>query len=208
MLKWHSIFSLKSNRVLLDNGEELMESNQFLGEVTLLSDDCWAGEFYRKADVRYATPTVGLWVGAKFYLKYLAKFDKVHQNKMTFIETDKHYPTAIINGVRLGFMHATNEKDAEECYWRRFRRINPSRTFTKIDFGKPGYTDKHIKNWNQLRIPNSVALYPESMKIPSAGIFNGIPISNWTLDGAKLFHISIQQFNFDEWICTGKLKRQ
>lgn len=186
---------------------ELNSKKQALSEPVFISDDCWGGELYHRLRRGYTSPTIGLWIGSHTYLRYLCQFDQIHTHKLIFIDTNFDYPVATLCGVMIGFMHSLDKEEAEQTYWRRFKRINNNKIFTKIDFGKPGYTLDHIEIWNSLKIPNSVALYPEEMDMPGEKVHNGVAIPNWDLDGAKMFKISAEHFDVDQWVESGRVTK-
>jgi uncharacterized protein (DUF1919 family) len=173
---------------------------------SIIADDCWAGQLYEQLHIEYLTPTVGLWIKPENYLKYLECFDEVHKGELEFIVGDKNYPVAMLSGVEIHFMHFDNEQEAREKYLRRLGRIDKKHTHIKIDFGKPGYTRADMDKWNELRIPNSVAFYPPSVKIPEAGIYNGILIPDWVIDGAVMFDRTRRYFNLFEWLRSGRIE--
>jgi uncharacterized protein (DUF1919 family) len=163
------------------------------------------GQLYRQLHLAYNTPTVGLWVHPRDYLNYIDQFEIAHKNDLKFIQGDKNYPVANLSGIEIHFMHFDSEQEAKDKYYRRLGRLNKNKMFTKIDFGKPGYTLQDIERWNQMRIPNSVAFYPSCIEAPSEGIHNGIVIPDWVLDGAQMFDITRKHFNIFEWIRSGKI---
>jgi uncharacterized protein (DUF1919 family) len=98
-----------------------------------------------------------------------------------------------------------NQLEAETKYTERYGRINWNNLLIKIDFGKPGYTMLDIERWNQLHIPNSIAFYPSSVEIPKEGVFNGVEVPDWELDGKKMFDITRKHFDAFKWIRTGQI---
>lgn len=176
-------------------------------DVSIVSDDCWGGQYYKQANIHYLTPTVGLWVDPKHYLDYIENFEELHK-KPTFSEQtyDKNYPVGSLSEtVDIYFMHYQTFDQAIETYLRRYKRVNHNKLFFKIDFGKPGYTVKDIDRWNSIALKNAVALYPPSITVPKEGVHNGILVENWVLDGKELFDISHSYFNIYKWAKTGQI---
>lgn len=172
-------------------------------EFSIISDDCWGGQLYRQLNIRYLTPTVGLFVMPDDYIDYIESFDAIHKEDLIFIESDKDYPVATLSGIEIHFMHYNNEEEARSKYWNRFKRMHGNKQFIKIDFGKPGYTKAHIQKWNSLRIANSLAFYPATIELPKEGVFNGVLIPDWQLDGAHMFDISRKHFDVFKWVRKG-----
>jgi uncharacterized protein (DUF1919 family) len=193
LLRLQKKLSLKIARKLIPN------------EFTIISDDCWGGQLYRQLNIPYLTPTIGLWIKPEDYLKYIEEFNRIHKEKLIFIPTDKSYPVATLSGVEINFMHYKSKEEAQHKYYNRLQRLQSSRLLTKIDFGKPGYTIAHIHKWNELRIDNAIAFYPTTIEIPKEGVYCGVPIPEWELDGLKMFEISKKYFDLFKWIRTGKI---
>ena len=164
------------------------------------------GQIYRHLKIQYRTPTVGLWIEPRDYLRYIDEFDLIHQSNFKFLTANDGYPVAIISGVKIHFLHYKDYNEAIEKYWSRYRRLSTRKRFFKIDFGKRGYRIEDIKKWNMMKIPNSLALYPIHIEIPGNGVHNGIAVNNWTADGAAMFNISRKYFDVFYWLRRGSVK--
>jgi uncharacterized protein (DUF1919 family) len=173
---------------------------------SIISDDCWGGQVYRQLRIPYLTPTVGLWIRPQDYLDYVENLDRIHQEDLIFVQSKKDYPIATLSGIELNFMHFDNELEAKEKYMERYARIERGKLLVKIDFGKPGYTKSDMERWNRLRIPNSVAFYPPSSKIPAEGVHNGIEVRDWVPNGSRMFNITRRYFDVFNWIRNGRIK--
>lgn len=173
---------------------------------SIISDDCWGGQIYRQLHLRYLTPTVGLWIQSADYLNYLENFDSIHREELKFIKHKKKYPLAHLSGVRIHFLHSTNEAEAAQKYLERHGRIDRENVFYKIDFGKTRYTQEDILRWNRMRLRNSVALYPPTLELPSEGIHNGVLVRDWVLNGEAMFDISRKHFNVFAWLRHGRIE--
>jgi hypothetical protein len=77
--------------------------------------------------------------------------------------------------------------------------------FIKIDFGKTKYRPEDIARWNALKLPNSVALFPDKTRFRSLDIHNGVELPDWILDGAKQFRVSCRRFDVFEWLNHGRV---
>ena len=176
-------------------------------DFSIISEDCWAGQLYHQLGLPYRTPTVGLSIQPRDYLRYVENFQQIHKIELQFVPSERSYPVATLAGVEIHFMHYDNAEEAYEKYYRRLKRFNPEKCLTKIDFGKPGYTIGDIQNWNNLRIPNSVAFYPPFLKIPAEGVHNGVLVPDWELDGGFMLDISRKYFNLFRWIRCGTISQ-
>ena len=103
-------------------------------------------------------------------------------------------------------MHYKDENEVLEKYWKRYKRIVKNNIFYKIDFGKSGYSKSDILEWNQLKLRNSVAFFPSSFELPDEGVYNGIMIKDWEVNGASMFNKSRRFFDLFTWLRSGKVQ--
>jgi len=171
----------------------------------IISDDCWGGQLYRQLHIEYLTPTVGLWIHPKDYLNYIEFIKTSGKGNLDFVQSDKDYPVANLEGIEIHFKHYKNEDQAKEKYYRRLGRIQKDKLLVKIDFGKPEYTKLDIKRWNKMQLQNSVAFYPSDPEFQTRHIHNGVMIPDWVSDGSEMFDITRKHFNVFQWIRTGKI---
>jgi uncharacterized protein (DUF1919 family) len=173
---------------------------------SIISDDCWGGQIYRQLHIRYLTPTVGLMIRSSDYLNYIENLDSIHHDELIFIKSKKNYPVAKLSNVRIDFMHYASEAEALKKYFDRYARIDRTKIFYKIDFGKKSYTRSDIDRWNRLQLKNSVAFYPPSLEIPRGGIHNGVLVNDWKLDGEAMFDITRKYFDIFAWLRHGRIE--
>ena len=173
---------------------------------SIISDDCWGGQIYRQLHIRYLTPTVGLMIRSPDYLNYIENLESMHPDELIFIKSKKNYPVAKLASVRIDFMHYASEAEALKKYSDRHARIDRTKIFYKIDFGKKSYTRSDIDRWNRLQLKNSVAFYPPSLEIPKEGIHNGVLVNDWKLDGEAMFDITRKYFDIFAWLRHGRIE--
>jgi uncharacterized protein (DUF1919 family) len=172
---------------------------------SIISDDCWGGQLYRQLGLQYTTPTIGLWIEPREYLNFLENIRNTNAPMLEFIKTDKDYPVARTLDATLYFLHYRSEEEVKDKFAKRFNRINWNRVLVKVDFGKPGYTVQDIEKWNKLHIANSIAFYSATTELPGSGVFNGVLISDWVIDGAAMFNITRKHFDVFNWVKNGKI---
>jgi len=116
---------------------------------------------------------------------------------------ERGYPIIETPHARLFGFHDKSEKDFKNRYERRCQLIDWDHLFIKIDLGKKKYREEDIHRWNELRLPNSVALFPDQPKFHAAAIHNGVCVSNWIEDGYHMFPRSCHAFDVIEWLNNG-----
>lgn len=177
--------------------------------VTIISEDCWGGEFCRAAGRAYTTPLAGAFILSGDYLKFLENFHAPDAFELRPRLGSHAYPVGCTPYATIHFMHAATWTEASAAFARRVARINRGRLFFKIDFGKSGYTQDDVDRWNRLRLPRAIALLPPGPRLgfDFAQVHRGWRMPVWTHDGAAMFHLSRRAFDFHHWLRTGELRR-
>ena len=175
--------------------------------ITIVSDDCWGAEFYRLLRIPYPTPCVGLYVESSEYLDFIANIRAPDAFELQFIAAKQSYPVAMTPYATLHCMHYSSENEARDKILRRASRMNWEHLFVKIDLGKPGYGTADVARWNEMKLTNSLAIIPETSPFPRQKIWNGVSMPYWEINGARMFQISKNFFDFPYWTRTGKIRR-
>ncbi|MDO7173359.1 DUF1919 domain-containing protein [Mariniflexile sp. AS56] len=175
---------------------------------TIISDDCWGGQIYNQLEIPYYTPTVGLWIGGHDYIQFIENLSKANAANLYNANSNETYPVGQSAYAKFHFLHYKNFDIAVNTFQRRYQRINWNKLLYKIDLEKPGMNADHIKKWNEMKLPNSIAFYSDRvLKEWSGDIHNGVYIKNWVLDGALMFDISRRSFNVFKWLNTGVINK-
>lgn len=177
-------------------------------QVTVVSDDCWGGQVYSEFHLPCHTPFISLGVHPTEYVDFLCHLRE--PGALDVIGTGTHpkgYPLLRTRHAWLYGLHYETLQDMLHTYERRRRRILWDRLFIKIDFGKAEYTPESIARWNELKFPNSVALYPDEPAYRAQRIHHGVALPDWHTNGDMQFPISCRRFDFFHWLNTGQIER-
>ena len=176
----------------------------FLGEapITILSEDCWGGEFCRTIGCAYTTPLAGAFILPGEYLNFLENLAKADAFELEPAESSHRYPVGRTPYATIHFMHARSWDEVAAAWPRRVARVNRDRLFFKIDFGKSGYVQDDVERWNRLALSNAIALLPPTarMGLDLSRVHCGWRMKQWTWHGAAMFHLSRRSFDFYHWI--------
>jgi uncharacterized protein (DUF1919 family) len=177
-------------------------------DFTIISDDCWGGQIYSVFGLKCHSPFIGMGVTAHEYIDFLNHFFDEGALDVLGVSTraDGKYHLIQTRHALLHGMHYDSAEDFRHTYERRCKTILRDRVFIKIDFGKKKYTADDIARWNALKLPNSVALYPDLPRFRALNIHNGVALPDWKLDGAKQFHISCRRFDIFTWLNHGTIE--
>lgn len=174
---------------------------------TILSDDCFGGQLQRQLGLEYTSPTTGIGMNAHNFMDLVVNIHKPDAGELTFIDDSPYsYPVGSTPYVKL--IHFFYDKDREVVLtkWNhRFKGIDYQNIFVKIDFGKPSARPEDIARWNELKLPNSLALVPPSLA--DQAIHNKLVIPDYSKDGAAMFNVSRKYFNVFDWLKTGQIRR-
>lgn len=151
-------------------------------DFTIISNNCWGGMIYESYNLPKQSPTVGLFIMANDYIKFLKKLHSYILSDITFISPQASrykaimsddlrfgtYPIgAISNGdesIEIFFLHYHSEEEARDKWLRRCKRINWDKLLIKFN-DQNGCTENDIKEFDKLPFKNkicfSVNKYPQ-----------------------------------------------
>ena len=134
---------------------------------TIISNNCWAGIFYRNNNLEYLSPTLGLFFMAEDYIKFIYNIKHYINEELTFISLDdskyKDYlkklnynsPIGKIEDIEIMFLHYETEKEVKEKWNRRKQRINWDNIIYKFS-DQNMCTYEHIKRFNEFNAKNKI----------------------------------------------------
>lgn len=173
-------------------------------DVTIISDDCWGGQYYRSLGLPYLTPTVGCWIEPARYLGFIEHLSEEGALRLQKVAVEENYPVLETKHARLHFIHDRDPRQTAEAFERRVARMNFERIFFKVDLGR-GFGRSGLERWNALALPHSVALHPTGFS--DGTIHHGVEVVPWVLDGAAMYYYSRRSFDLIRWLRTGAIKQ-
>lgn len=135
--------------------------------VTIISNNCWAGIFYRNNNLEYLSPTLGLFFMAEEYIKFIynirdyinqdIEFISIEQSKYKSYLKKLNYKSPIgkIKDVEIMFLHYENEDEAREKWNRRKTRINWNNIIYKFS-DQNMCTYEHLKRFQEFEAKNKI----------------------------------------------------
>jgi uncharacterized protein (DUF1919 family) len=177
--------------------------------ITIISEDCWGGEFCRATGRPYTTPLAGAFIPSADYLNFLKNLNRADAFELVEVASPESYPVGRTPYASIHFLHFHDWEEAKSKFQRRAQRIAWDRIFYKIDFGKPGYRQEDVAQWTSLSFSRAIALLPPSSisELDFSSVSHGVPIRDWCLDGAVMFHVARRYFDFYHWIRTGEIRQ-
>lgn len=149
---------------------------------SIICNNCWAGYVYRRYDIPYLTPIVGLYFFADDFMKLCRDVKKYMAKELEFISyTDSRYrkilekrnqtkvPIARLGDIEIIFLHYSSQEEAAEKWKRRVERINYDNLIFKFSM-MDGCTEEHLEAFDQLSVSKKICFVPanSTSKIKSA----------------------------------------
>ena len=136
--------------------------------LTIISNNCWAGIVSQYLGIKYYTPTIGLYFFSEEYIKFLERFDYYIKQKLEIIDTKdskyydemikKNHKNAIVgklDDVEIVFLHMKTGKEAIEKWNKRVKRINKGNIIFKF-CEQNECSIEHIKRFENLPFKNKI----------------------------------------------------
>ena len=136
-------------------------------DITIISNNCWGGIFYRNNNLEYLSPTLGLFFMAEDYIKFIYNLKHYISCDLDFIsiEESKHKnylkklnynnPIGKIEDIEIMFLHYNTEKEAKEKWDRRKVRINWDKIIYKFS-DQNMCTYEHLKKFEEFKADNKI----------------------------------------------------
>lgn len=123
-----------------------------MGEpVTILSQNCIGGVFYRDMELQYASPTVGLFIKSKDFVRFACR-PEVYFAQNLEMRWGEEYPIGNLGDVEIHFMHYETCRLAQDAWQRRCRRIRRDRMVV-ICTDRDGFDDDDFRKWCAIPCP-------------------------------------------------------
>lgn len=136
-------------------------------DISIISNNCWAGIFYRNNNLKYLSPTLGLFFMADDYIKFIYDMKKYINTNLEFISLEnskyKNYlkklnynsPIGKLDDIEIMFLHYESEEEAEEKWNRRKARINWNNIVYKFS-DQNCCTYEHLEKFNNFKAKNKI----------------------------------------------------
>lgn len=137
---------------------------------TIISNNCWAGWVYRRYNLPYLTPTVGLFIMPSDYIKFIKNIKYYISLDLKFINpsNSKHkkyiakhndnfgkYPIGVLDEIEIHFLHYKSEKEAYEKWTKRKKRINYEQIIYKFN-DQNGCSIENVEDFEKIDVDNKI----------------------------------------------------
>lgn len=182
---------IKIRRKYMEKTAVIRRKQLKVDNFSIISNNCWGGFIYQSYHLPYNSPTIGLFIMPKDYIKLISNLKYYLQKDIEFIlhTNSKYYdelssikkfgeyPIGKIQDIEIHFLHYKSEQDAKYKWDRRCKRINYKHLIYKFN-DQNGCTFEDVVNFKELQLKNKV--------------FFG---SKWSFDEGDFINISSQRSN-------------
>lgn len=114
-------------------------------ELTIISNNCWGGIFYRNNNLKYLSPTLGMFFIGSEYIKFIYNLKHYMECDLNFIKVeDSKYSDYLkkiqykgligkLEDIEICFLHYKSEEEALKKWNRRKARINYNNILYKFN---------------------------------------------------------------------------
>lgn len=212
----HSYYKKKEDEKLFKLRSPYIDSlREFIdNDTTIISSNCFAGRVMQDLNIKYNSPTLGLYFMYPDYIEFLQHLEfYLKDAKIQFVEHSKYllgdqrranwkhwYPIGLLGGkVEIHFLHYYTEKEAEMKWYRRVSRVNFNKLIV-IGMEQNRCTIDDILAFDTLPIKNKIIFTTKKLETRS-----NIFISEFEKDGIvgdpyKKGHVFYQYFV--KWLLT------
>ncbi|SFJ38905.1 Uncharacterized protein, DUF1919 family [Terrisporobacter glycolicus] len=175
--------------------------------ITIISNNCWGGIFYRNNNLEYCSPTLGMFFMADEYIKFIYEMKKYIESEIQFISVDQsrycQYLKMIkydglvaqILDLEICFLHYDSEEEAKEKWNRRKERINWDNILFKFN-DQNLCTYENLKRFNEFEAKNKICFTSKKYSELKTVQIKKYEKYNYVLDDIKSYktYIDIIQF--------------
>lgn len=119
--------------------------------VTIISQNCIGGVFYQDMQLQFASPTVGLFISGKDFVRFVGDLEHYLRQPMR-MRWGEEFPVGMLGDVSIHFMHYETCSEALDAWNRRCGRINRERILV-LCTDRDGFDDADFQKWTQLPYP-------------------------------------------------------
>lgn len=137
-------------------------------DFSILSNNCWGGIIYRDRRIPYLSPTCGLFIYSKDYIRFLSRLDyylkcdmkqisiKDSKYKMDLEKRcDDSLVIGVLDDVELIMLHYKTFKEAKEKWDRRKKRINYDNLLVKFS-DQNLFSEEDFEQFKSLPFKNKI----------------------------------------------------
>ncbi|MDT2391067.1 DUF1919 domain-containing protein [Enterococcus avium] len=141
------IIRLKTRKIYIKKTAKTRSKKLKIQDFSIISNNCWGGFIYQSYNMRYKTPTIGMFIMPEDYLLLISDLhgylvaelsfinpnDSKYSSKLSNISSFGNYPIGKLKDIELHFLHYTDEYEARRKWRERCKRVNYDRVIYKFN---------------------------------------------------------------------------
>lgn len=138
-------------------------------DFTIISNNCWAGMVYRRLNIQYLTPTIGLYIYPKDFIKFVTNLKyyleiplvminenaSKYKNDIKILRETHYFPIGKLDDIEIIFLHYKSDSEAVEKWNRRKQRVNYDKLIIKMN-DQNGCRYEDIESFFNLKWNNKI----------------------------------------------------
>lgn len=185
-------------------------------DFVIISNNCFGAEIYKRLELEYNTPFVGLFIYGPDYIKLLENFEYYIDKELCFVSDSKwintsvSYPIGILNDIEIHFLHYKNKSEAFSKWNRRLNRMKLINEKDKYFFKicDRDFTGKEILlRFHKLPYKNKISFSINQLNENNHLVVKENENNHFVPDGVSLYRYSFQYIDLFKWINTGKITK-
>ena len=131
----------------------------------IITNNCYGLDYYKKQNIPYNTPFVGLFIYADCYIKLLESFEAYMDEPLTYCMFSKYgktdYPVGLLYDVEIHFLHYKTFQEALHKWNRRKARMKLFHECIVKMCDRDGFREEHGKRFLNIPIEKKILFVTE-----------------------------------------------
>lgn len=146
-VRYHTICAIQRHKLINRN-------------FTWISSNCTGAIITHELNCRFNSPTVNLYIEPKDFIKFVRNIEAYESKKLKFdsaLSIEKGYPVAVLEDIKIFFMHYQSKEEAEKKWVERYKRINKNNMFIMMS-ERDGCSFEDLRCFDQIPFENKIVL--------------------------------------------------
>lgn len=121
--------------------------------ITIFASNCMGGLLYHDYGLKFLSPTVNTRFDTPDFIRFVCNIDYYLSQELHFIEAPEPFPVAMLDDVKVYFVHYHTNDEAEQKWKERIQRIDWNNVFV-ITNDNDGVTEDDLKALENCKFQN------------------------------------------------------
>lgn len=168
-LNWETVRLKWRSNVAVPLFRDRLKDELLVTDFTIISNNCWGGMVYESYGLRKMSPTIGMFIMPKDFVRFCANLPVYLAEPLVFLEPEQSkwssalrenadwgtYIIGCVGDVELHMLHYHDENTARRKWESRIKRVNYDRILYKFN-DQNGATEEDLLAFDSLPIEHKV----------------------------------------------------